>query len=80
VCASDYAVERPDDHPRRPPDHVPLDAFWQRRGYTKHPELLATYRWKDLDEPRETPKPMTFWLKRLEGAGEPGYRAEPTSE
>jgi len=57
-------VERPIDHPRRPADYVPLDAFWNKRGYFKHPELKTSYLWKDLDDADETPKPMTFWLKR----------------
>jgi GNAT superfamily N-acetyltransferase len=56
-------VERPLDHPRRPADYVPLDAFWNKRGYVKHPELHTTYSWKDLDDATETAKPMTFWLK-----------------
>lgn len=56
-------VERPIDHPRRPADYVPLDQFWTKRGYVKHPELRTTYVWKDLDDANETPKPMTFWLK-----------------
>lgn len=56
-------VERPADHPRRPADYVPLDAFWNKRGYFKHPELRTEYVWKDLDDTEESPKPMTFWLK-----------------
>jgi GNAT superfamily N-acetyltransferase len=56
-------VERPAIHPRRPADYVPLDKFWHKRGYVKHPELNTTYRWKDLDDSEETDKPMTFWLK-----------------
>ena len=56
-------VDRPLDHPRRPANYVPLDLFWNKRGYVKHPELKTTYSWKDLDEIQETPKPMTFWLK-----------------
>jgi len=56
-------VERPLDHPRRPADYMPLDQFWNKRGYVKHPELKTTYLWKDLDDNIETPKPMTFWLK-----------------
>ena len=56
-------VERPTDHPRRPAGYVPLDQFWNKRGYVKHPELNTTYLWKDLDDTEETPKPMTFWLK-----------------
>lgn len=56
-------VERPVDHPRRTADYVPLDQFWNKRGYFKHPELKTSYSWKDLDDTEETPKPMTFWLK-----------------
>lgn len=56
-------VERPVDHPRRPVDYVPLNAFWNKRGYVQHPELHTQYRWKDLDDTEETAKPMTFWLK-----------------
>ena len=56
-------VERPLDHPRRPVDYLPLDAFWNKRGYVKHPELKTTYTWKDLDESEATPKLMTFWLR-----------------
>ena len=56
-------VERPLDHPRRPTDYVPLDVFWNKRGYFKHPEIKTTYVWKDLDEREESAKPMTFWLK-----------------
>lgn len=62
------AVERPADHPLRPADYEPLDRFWQRRGYRRHPELWTTFRWKDIDQPVETEKKMVFWLKRLEGA------------
>ncbi len=56
-------VERAADHPRRPENYVPLDQFWNKRGYFKHPELTTTYNWKDIDDTEETPKPMTFWLK-----------------
>ena len=56
-------VNRAIDHPRRPADYVPLDAFWNKRGYVKHPELTTTYTWKDLDEAEASPKLMTFWLK-----------------
>ena len=56
-------VERPIDHPRRPADYVPLDKFWNKRGYVKHPELQTRYVWKDIDDEEETPKLMTFWLK-----------------
>ncbi|MGE0080095.1 MAG: GNAT family N-acetyltransferase [Thiohalomonadaceae bacterium] len=58
-------VQRPVEHPRRPADYVPLDAFWRKRGYEPRPDLVTTLSWKDLDEPVETPKPMQFWTRRL---------------
>lgn len=58
-------VQRPDDHPRRPAGFRPLDNFWRKRGYEKHPELHTTFSWKELDEEYESPKPMTFWMKKL---------------
>ena len=57
------SVVRPVDHPLRPPGYEPLDCFWLKRGYVKHPELGATYNWKDIDQPRETSKRLEFWLK-----------------
>lgn len=59
------AVERPPDHPRRPKDYVPLDAFWAKRGYTRRPDLSTNFTWQDLDGRAESPKPMVFWTKRL---------------
>lgn len=58
-------VQRPDNHPSRPADYVPLDRFWRNRGYRKHPELNTTFSWKELGETHESPKPMTFWIKPL---------------
>ena len=60
------AVERSPDHPRCPRGYVPLDRFWRNRGYTRHPELRTTFRWKDLDESEQSPKQLTYWLKRVE--------------
>ncbi len=59
------AVQRPDDHPRRPADYQPLDQFWNKRGYRKHPELTTSFSWRDLDESSSSPKPMVFWIKRI---------------
>ncbi len=66
------AVERPFAHPRRPANYRSLDAFWKQRGYTKYPELRTTFTWKDLDEPRPTPKPMVFWLRTGRSRGVDG--------
>jgi GNAT superfamily N-acetyltransferase len=59
------AVVRPDYHPLRPKDYVPLDAFWQKRGYAKAEGLVARFAWKDIDQPAETAKPMQFWMRAL---------------
>lgn len=59
------AVDRPENHPRRPANYEPLDRFWQKRGYRKTPQLATTYSWKDLDEAMQSAKPMTFWMKEL---------------
>jgi hypothetical protein len=61
-------VERPENHPLRPEDYVPLDRIWSRFGYEKHPELRTSYSWKDVDETQESDKPMVFWLKSLRSA------------
>jgi hypothetical protein len=58
-------VDRPDDHPLKPTDYESLDAVWNHYGYCKMPELLAHVRWKDIDQPEETEKPMVFWIKKL---------------
>jgi GNAT superfamily N-acetyltransferase len=59
------AVVRPPDHPMKPPDYVPLDAFWQRRGYTRMEGLVGSYAWRDIGDAEETAKPMQFWMKAL---------------
>ena len=56
---------RPDDHPLKPSDYQPLDPFWTKRGYAPVPGLIATYDWKDIDQPAETTHQMQFWMKTL---------------
>jgi len=58
-CAVDRAV----DDPRRPLDYRPLDELWQKQGYTKRPELKATFEWKEIGEDADSPKTLTFWTK-----------------
>lgn len=58
-------VQRPDDHPMKPADYVPLDAFWGKRGYVKRPDLVASFSWRDIGDAAETAKPMVYWMKDL---------------
>ncbi len=58
------AVDRPIDHPRRPPGYATLDSFWSRVGYVKRPELRCEFAWKETGEPQATFKALTFWTKQ----------------
>jgi GNAT superfamily N-acetyltransferase len=62
------AVVRPENHPFRPADYRPLDAFWMKRGYRKEPALLSFFDWPDIGETDSSAKPMVYWLKEI---GEP---------
>ena len=59
------AVQRPVDHPLRPADYRPLDAFWEKRCYRPIPNAIAHFSWKDIDVAHETPKPLQFWARDL---------------
>ncbi|QJW92131.1 GNAT family N-acetyltransferase [Spirosoma taeanense] len=59
------AVQRPADHPQRPVDYQPLDAFWTKRGYHCEPALQSIFSWPDRGETVSTPKSMVYWMRRL---------------
>ena len=63
--ASFCAVVRPEDHPARPADYTPLDAFWRRRGYAPVPGLTGEFSWQEHGETGESPKPMQYWMRDL---------------
>lgn len=58
-------VIRPENHPLKPADYAPLDPFWKKRGYEPVDGIIATYDWKDIDQPDETTHKMQFWMKTL---------------
>jgi len=58
------AVVRPGNHPARPANHVPHDAFWTKRGYAPVPGLMTQLGWKDHGDVDETLKPMQYWLRQ----------------
>jgi GNAT superfamily N-acetyltransferase len=65
TTATFCAVVRNANDPRKPAHYTPLDVFWRRRGYTHHPELSCVMRWRELDDDRETPHTLSFWIKDL---------------
>lgn len=62
-AAAFCAVTRNDNDPRKPKDYVPLDAFWRKRGYTKRADISVIFDWQEVDDDRETPHALGFWVK-----------------
>lgn len=58
------AVVRPTDHPARPADYRPLDAFWTRRGYAVVPGLTTSLAWKEHGHEAEQVNTMQYWLRQ----------------
>ncbi len=58
-------VIRPDDHSKRPADWIPLDKFWQNRGYKKKDNYICEIPWQEIGEKEETPKKLLFWFKEI---------------
>lgn len=59
------AVDRPASHPARPNDYRELDRFWSSLGFERQPHLQAQFSWKEVGEPDESPKALTFWTKPM---------------
>ena len=59
------SVIRPDDHPSRPEDARDLSPFWRGRGYAPLDAPPAIFRWRDVGDAEETPKPLALWSRRL---------------
>lgn len=57
------SVIRPDDHPLKPADYRPNDAFWLKREYKKLNEQTCNMSWLDRNESTETSKELVFWKK-----------------
>jgi hypothetical protein len=61
TCAT---VVRPDDHPLRPADYLPIDRFLARTGFVRLPGVTTSFQWLELDG-RKQEHAMQFWLKEL---------------
>lgn len=59
------SVVRPEDHPLKPEQYRPNDAFWLKRGYQPQPSLISQMEWMDIGEAQPTLKDMVFWMKKL---------------
>lgn len=55
------SVQRPGDHPLRPADYRPLDAFWRAR-----PGIETRYVWRDIGVDHATAKTLVYWMRPLD--------------
>ena len=61
TCAT---VERPDDHPLRPRDYIPITRFLARTGFARLPGVTTHFMWRETDGIVRD-HPMQFWGKQL---------------
>lgn len=60
------AVLREEDHPLKPKDYLPMNAFWEKQGFRKMKDYVCNISWKDIDEKEDSEKPLVFWQKNLD--------------
>ncbi|AUQ51413.1 Acetyltransferase [Phaeobacter inhibens] len=65
VVSAFCSVQRPDNHPSRPPYYRDLNGFWRKRGYAPIPGAVARFSWRDVGDAEETRKPLQFWSRLL---------------
>lgn len=61
TCAT---VERPDDHPLRPRDYIPISRFLARTGFVRLSGVTTRFSWREIDGVKRE-HPMQFWSKDL---------------
>jgi GNAT superfamily N-acetyltransferase len=61
TCAT---VERPDDHPLRPADHIPITRFLGRTSFVRLPGVTTRFVWRETDGVKRD-HPMQFWIREL---------------
>jgi GNAT superfamily N-acetyltransferase len=61
TCAT---VERPDDHPLRPCDYIPITRFLALTGFVRLHGVTTSFMWRETDGVKRD-HPMQFWIKTL---------------
>ncbi len=61
TCAT---IERPDDHPLRPRDDIPITRFLARTGFVRLPGVVTHFAWRETDGVTRD-HVMQFWIKDL---------------
>jgi GNAT superfamily N-acetyltransferase len=62
TCAT---VVRPEDHPMRPFDYIPITRFLARTGFTRLSGVTTSFMWLETDDVKQN-HPMQFWIKNLD--------------
>jgi GNAT superfamily N-acetyltransferase len=57
------AVERPADHPQRPDEYSPLDAFWTARGYSHLAGAVSHFDWPETPGGPQIVHRMHYWTR-----------------
>lgn len=60
-----FTILRPDNHPKKPENYFSLISYWEKLGFTKHPELIETATYQEVGEKEKSPKEMIFMIKSL---------------
>lgn len=63
-------VIRDNHHPQKPNNYKELDDFWSQNGYTRQDNLICHLAWQEVDENKESDKPLIFWVKKLSASSE----------
>lgn len=61
TCAT---VERPDDHPLRPRDYIPITRFLAHTGFVQLHRGTTRFMWRETDGVKRVHS-MQFWIKML---------------
>lgn len=70
TCAT---VERPDDHPMRPVDAIPISRFLARAEFVRLPGVTTRLAWRETDGIQRE-HVMQFWMKALSESAGAGKR------
>ncbi len=58
-------IDRSRTNLKKPADYIPLETFWTRQGFIKHPNLIAHFSYQEIGNEEMTLHPMIFWTKEL---------------
>lgn len=64
MITSFCSVVRPDDHPMRPKNYRPHDAFWAKRGYQHHSHLRVLLDWREPEGESEVRHQLSYWIRK----------------